>query len=367
MSVKPAHSLESSEQRQGQPKKVGTCASSFVSGWGTAGFRRTIATALAVISASLLLANDVAAQVMSSTGSPHQAGTTSMTITMPAGSPIAHPVIRGEIALRTQVANETMGEQWELLMGERTVRNVTRATLTPMLPDPTKATGAAVVVVPGGAFLYLGMDGEGFDVARRLVARGIAAFVLKYRTVPTPRDPHQHVEKMLAMLNGIAAERTKSVLTTIAGIPEAVEDGQAAMRLVRSRAADWHIDAERIGMIGFSAGAITALKVATAPDLAARPDFVASMYGPADIGEVPSDAPPLFAAMAMNDQYASANNGGLLTEWARAGRPVEAHFHESGGHGFSSDAVREKYFAELFSWMEFRKLISNPTDAPPAR
>jgi dienelactone hydrolase len=191
--------------------------------------------------------------------------------------------------------------------------------------------------------------------------------VLKYRTVPTPRDPHQHVEKMLAMLNGIAAQRTKGVLPRIAGIPEAVEDGQAAIRLVRRRAADWHLDPERVGMIGFSAGAITALKVATAPEIAARPDFVASMYGPADIGEVPSDAPPLFAAMAMDDQYASANNGGLLTEWARAGRPVEAHFHETGRHGFSNEAVREKYFAELFSWMEFRKLISSSTYVSPAR
>jgi hypothetical protein len=70
------------------------------------------------------------------------------------------------------------------------------------------------------------------------------------------------------------------------------------------------------------------------------------MYGPADIGEVPGDAPPLFAAMAIDDQYASAKDGGLLTAWARGGRPVEAHFHESGGHGFSSGAVREKYFAE---------------------
>jgi acetyl esterase/lipase len=290
-----------------------------------------------------------------------------MNISVPVGIPIARPVIPGEIDLRPHDVNEPMGEQWELFMDKRMVRNVTRATLTPMLPDPAKATGAAVVVAPGGAFLYLGMDGEGFDVARRLAARGIVAFVLKYRTVPTPRDPHQSVEKMIATLNGVAAERTKRVLTTIAGIPEAVEDGQAAIRLVRRRAADWHLDPGRVGMIGFSAGAITALKVATAPDVAARPDFVASIYGPADIGDVPSDAPPLFAAMAMDDPYASANNGGLLTEWARAGRPVEAHFHESGGHGFSSEAVRQKYFAELFSWMELRKLTSGAADGSPAR
>lgn len=342
------------------------CASSFLNGSGAGRSRRATAAALAIISAALLLANEVGAQEISTMGSPEPAVTTTVAITMPVGDPIIRPLIPGEIALRPQVANETMGEQWELFMGERTVRNVTRATLTPVLPDPTKATGAAVIVAPGGAFLYLGMDGEGFGVARRLAARGIAAFVLKYRTVPSPRDPHQHVEKMLTMLNGIAAQRTKGALSSIAGISEAVEDGQAAVRLVRRRAADWHIDPARVGMIGFSAGAITALKVATAPDIAGRPDFVASIYGPAEIGEVPKGAPPLFAAMAMDDQYASAINGGLLTAWARAGRPVEAHFHESGGHGFTSEAIRKKYFAELFSWMEFRKLTSGAADGSPA-
>jgi acetyl esterase/lipase len=367
MSVDLTGRSETPRLRPPRRKSFGLCGSSFVIELGVLRFKRTTGAALVAISAVLLVASEVAAQAMPATGSRQPAASTGMTIEMQVGSPIARPAIPGQISLRPGRPGETTGEQWELFMGQRTVRNVTTATLTPVLPERAKATGAAMVVAPGGAFLYLGIDSEGFDVARRLAAKGIAAFVLKYRTVPTPRDPHQHLDKMLAMLNGLAAQRSKGVLSSIAGIPEAVEDGQAAVRLVRSRAAEWRIDPARVGMIGFSAGAIAALKVAIAPDIAARPDFVASIYGPADIGDVPTDAPPLFAAMAMDDQYASAKNGGLLTAWARAGRPVEAHFHESGGHGFSSEAVRKKYFAELFSWMEFRKLTSGATDGVPAR
>ena len=171
-----------------------------------------------------------------------------MPISMPVGRPIARPVIPGEIALRSELQGDAIGEQWELFMGERTVRNVTRATLTPVLPDPAKATGTAVIVAPGGAFLYLGIDSEGFDVARRLADRGVAAFVLKYRTAPTPRDPQQHLDQMLAMLNGLTKERAKGVLPTLPGMPEAVDDGQAAVRFVRSHADQWHIDPARLGI-----------------------------------------------------------------------------------------------------------------------
>lgn len=367
MSLNPPVNSVTPPRKRGGMRKPARLGSSFANERGALRYRRIAVVALVAVSAALLLVREAGAQTGPAIGSRQPAAAQSVTIAMPVGSPIARSAIPGEIALRASASPEVASEQWELFMGERTVRNVTNATLTPVLPDPSKATGAAMIVAPGGAFLYLGMDGEGFDVARRLAARGIAAFVLKYRTAPTPRDPQQHVEKMLAMLNGIAAQRSKGVLPAIAGISAATEDGQAAVRLVRSRAAEWHINPARVGMIGFSAGAIAALMVATGPDVAARPDFIASIYGPADVGEVPNDAPPLFAAMAMDDQYASAKNGGLLTAWARAGRPVEAHFHENGGHGFSSEAVREKYFAELFSWMEFRKLTSAAADEPSVR
>ncbi|MFK4985650.1 alpha/beta hydrolase, partial [Klebsiella pneumoniae] len=77
---------------------------------------------------------------------------------------------------------------WHSQYGSVFARNVTIATLTPFLPDPAKATGTAVIVAPGGGFVALSMQNEGWDVAKALAARGVAAFVLKYRLNPTPSD-----------------------------------------------------------------------------------------------------------------------------------------------------------------------------------
>jgi hypothetical protein len=89
------------------------------------------------------------------------------------------------------------------------VRNVTRPTLTPVLPDPAKATGAAVVVAPGGAFMLLAMDHEGWNVARALADRGIAAFVLKYRLLPTPKDEGEAGPFMMKQMMGGLNDPTK--------------------------------------------------------------------------------------------------------------------------------------------------------------
>ena len=95
----------------------------------------------------------------------------------------------GAIALHTGgVKDSVASESWFRQDGRPFVRNVTQATLQPFLPDPSKATGAAVIVAPGGGFLMLSMDNEGWAVARALADQGIAAFVLKYRLRPTPAE-----------------------------------------------------------------------------------------------------------------------------------------------------------------------------------
>lgn len=101
--------------------------------------------------------------------------------------PIPTPPQRDAILLypREKTAD---AEQWSQIGDNRFVRNVTRPAITPYLPDPAKATGAAVVVAPGGAFLSLSMTGEGENIARWLADHGVAAFVLKYRLTESPRD-----------------------------------------------------------------------------------------------------------------------------------------------------------------------------------
>src|SRR3546814_15834313 len=104
-------------------------------------------------------------------------------------TPIETPAQPTAIELGTgPLPGATAKESWHSQYGSKFARNVTVATLTPFLPDPAKATGAAVVVAPGGGFRTLSMENEGWDVARALADRGVAAFVLKYRPHPTPAE-----------------------------------------------------------------------------------------------------------------------------------------------------------------------------------
>lgn len=224
-------------------------------------------------------------------------------------------------------------EQWLTINGDAVARNVTRPTLTPFLPDPAKATGAAVIVAPGGAYYLLAMKTEGWDVARWLADHGIAAFVLKYRLDPTPRDLPGLQATLGARMGALIADRSSGDVP-VARQPLAVADAQAALRLVRARAAEWKVDPDRIGMIGFSAGAMTALDATLANDPAAGPAFTGAIYPPMNKVSVPAEAAPLFVALAADDPLFGGRGFGLVQSWQAARRPVELHYYERGDHGF---------------------------------
>jgi acetyl esterase/lipase len=219
----------------------------------------------------------------------------------------------------TQTESENISERDHSL----NVRNVTRPTLTVYLPSPALANGTAVVVCPGGGFVNLGMGKEGEEVARWLNSFGVAAFVLKYRLVRTDVE----------ITNSVSArERAQAI------IPLAVADAQRALRLVRSRAVEWGVARDRIGIMGFSAGGYLAISVALRHDVESRPDFVAPIYGgaPADL-KVPADAPPLFLVHADDDERGRAidNSIPVYAAWTQARIPAELHVYARGGHGFA--------------------------------
>ena len=223
-------------------------------------------------------------------------------------------------------------ENWaNFFGGSLVVRNVTRPTLTPVLPDPAKATGAAVIVAPGGAFMMLSMDSEGWKVARALADRGIAAFVLKYRLLPTPRDEAKAGPYIFeTMGEGLDnPELPPKIDNPIAG-----EDGRAALAMVRANATKWGIDPKRVGMIGFSAGAMAALKVVLTAKQEEAPAFVGYIYGPQAKVSVPASAPPLFDAIALDDPLFPSVGFPIAQAWLAAKRPVEIHGYQAGGHGF---------------------------------
>lgn len=274
--------------------------------------------------------------------------------------PIPADDVPGAIPLRPPVRNSAP-EQWELMTFAghqvRNIRNVVNPTLTPVLPDPARATGAAVIVAPGGGFRGLSIDSEGFKVARWLAERGIAAFVLKYRLIATPRDASTYMQGVMAEIGKRPPEETFRDPT-----PEALEDAQAAIRLVRQRSAEWGIAPGKLGFVGFSAGAVTTLGAGLAADPAARPDFIAPIYPPMSARSVPADAPPMFLAISLDDQlFAQGKPLGLIESWRAAKRPVEVHLYEQGGHGFGMSgrfASPALWIDSFHAWMIDRKIIA---------
>jgi acetyl esterase/lipase len=250
---------------------------------------------------------------------------------------IPAPVDTAAIPLGTGgVEGATAPESWFISGTQRTVRNVQQATLTPVLPDPAKATGAAVIVAPGGGFLMLSMDNEGWPVARWLADHGIAAFVLKYRLKPTSRDMADF-QKELGTFFARAARADTRVVDGASRA--AIEDGQAALALVRARAGTWGIDPKRVGMLGFSAGAMTILGVTLAATPETMPAFIAPIYGSMEPVVVPAAAPPMFSVLAGDDPLFARKGLGLIEAWQVARKPVEFHLYQKGGHGFGMGAT----------------------------
>ncbi|MYM62795.1 alpha/beta hydrolase [Pseudomaricurvus sp. HS19] len=275
-----------------------------------------------------------------------------------AGNDAADIRFLNDIPLHTEADNvPDVEEQWSLRTPEaRDVRNVTRATLTPLLPAPGKATGAAVIVAPGGGFLMLSIDSEGYQVARWLAQHGIAAFVLKYRTRTTAEDPEVFQQQLMDLMSNVPTEKPLDATA------EAVVDGQAAVRLVRERAAEWGVDPDRVGFAGFSAGAMTAIGVALQDDEGSRPNFIAPVYPPMMSRTVPGYAPPMFLAIALDDPlFAEGKSLGLIDAWRKTGKPVEAHLYTTGGHGFGmqgNSKASAQWIHQFYGWMDDQRLLT---------
>lgn len=272
-------------------------------------------------------------------------------------APIAVPPQPGAIVLGTGPLPEAPNaESWHRQYGSEFARNVTVATLTPVLPDPAKANGTAIIVAPGGGFRTLSMSNEGWDVARALADRGIAAFVLKYRLDQTPPAMADFERSMREMFAGAARPRRPDFATVTTRLAPQIADARASFALIRARAKEWRVDPERIGMIGFSAGAVLTMATAlSAPD--AAPAFVGNIYGPLEAVSVPADAAPLFVALAADDPLFGATGFGLVESWRSARRPVEFHLYEQGGHGFgmyAKDTTSTGWFEAFVAWLRMR-------------
>jgi acetyl esterase/lipase len=245
-------------------------------------------------------------------------------------------------------------EYFSKIWGTDVVTNVTKPSLTVFKPSPELRNGTALVICPGGSFVALDIKSEGNDFARYVAARGVTAFVLKYRLAHTREDAVQEFNEMLK-----DGQKLREMLGKT--VPLAVGDGLAAVTYVRQHASEWGVSPDRVGIVGFSAGGAVTAGVAFHYLPESRPAFVAPIYAPAlgfKDATVPADAPPMFVAAATDDELGLAPVSVYLYEkWIAAHKSAELHLYSKGGHGFAmrkQNLPVDHWIDRFADWMELQ-------------
>ncbi len=237
------------------------------------------------------------------------------------------------------------------MLGQHVVYNVVQPTLTAYFPNPKKANGVAVIVAPGGGFRFLNIDNEGTDVAKWLAEHGVTAFVLKYRTEKMPDATIDFLLAFRTFVGDLATRMQKGKTETpMSGGPAsagdlasenpldwpftAPADGREAIKVLRANAERWHIAPDKIGLIGFSAGAALTYSVITSAPEAEMPNFAGAMYFTlSPTVAIPANAPPLFMAGNADDPI-SRGMPGVYKRWRASGHEAEIHMYPGDEHGF---------------------------------
>jgi predicted esterase len=259
--------------------------------------------------------------------------------------------------------------------GSKTYSNIVTPTLTVYPPDPTKANGAGIILCPGGGMRMLGFA-ETERAAEWLNAKGIAAFILKYRVVPDTLPSTGNTRTIGPSRPGFQGMGNELSFREILNrhgnanpapdnqehskiIAMAISDGQQAIRILRRDAAKYRIDPKRIGILGFSAGGGVAIGTAVAESSDGYPDFAATIYGPSLVDvSVPKTGAPLF--IAVMDGHFNVTNGcaALFTLWKEAGRPVEIHIYDHA-YGPASGMPVASWTDRFYDWLRARKFIAD--------
>lgn len=220
------------------------------------------------------------------------------------------------------------------------VTDVVKPVLIHYMAPKDRAVGSAMIVAPGGGFRALMMSYEGADIARRLNAMGVDAFVLKYR-----------------LIHNAPGAPARDDVIRMAGA-----DGRKAVQLVREKAGEFGYRPDRVGMIGFSAGGMVTSEALFGPK-ETRPDFVALIYGIREIKAIPDPAPPLFLAVAADDAGFVAQTVDLFTAYRKAKGQAELHVFQAGAHGFvNKGGGADRFMDRLEEWLRVNKLLTKGSE-----
>lgn len=239
------------------------------------------------------------------------------------------------------------GEVWNRVFGQVWARNVQRSTLYVIRPMNGRANGKAVIVVPGGGYMFVSIDSEGFRVADRLAAQGYTAFVLKYRVNPTPPTPEGFMADMASKFGSLGKGE-------LPDLPPAVDDLAAAVSVVSKRAAEWKIDPKQIGAIGFSAGSRTLIRLIEKRPEAALLHHVGLIYPPMTQTVIGGPRPPMFMAISAHDPLFKQGGLKLVDAWLKESDAVEFHLYYGGEHGFGmmpKGTTSDRWIDQYIEWL----------------
>jgi acetyl esterase/lipase len=260
---------------------------------------------------------------------------------------------------RVRMSPKLDRKQTEVTESTKMITNVTKPSITIYRPAKRKATGTAMLICPGGGYWNLYWQLEGEEVAAWLNSIGITGIILKYRVPRRSDEPEEEPAR------------------------RPLQDAQRAISLIRSKAKEWRINPQRIGMVGFSVGGHLAIAAATnfqkraydpvddVDKISCRPDFAIAAYPgllkAKDKDElapelrVPADAPPVFLVHGGNDITSSPEESVLMyLALKRAGVPAELHIYGTAAHGFGvrkSQNPCSTWTAACANWLRDRGLL----------
>lgn len=266
----------------------------------------------------------------------------------PATPVVAQPPLHKAVPLPLVDPTRPDTAQWEIFFDQLVVRNVNQPAIYTFTPRAADNNGKAVIILPGGGYQFISVENEGFPVAKRLRDAGYTAFVLQYRTRPTPVDPQAYLDEAVKTFGSLGKR-------PFPAYSPAVKDMRAALDYVASACEALNCSKSAPNVIGFSAGARTLIGSFTRATQTVPLSTIALIYPGMDQAIKPQPEAPLFLAIAQDDPLFTQGGFTLPQAWVEAGGSLELHLYATGGHGFGTltkDKTSVGWLESYVRWLD---------------